>query len=56
MAEQMKDASDKALKETLDDVSQDVPRDPKLSASDLMNTVEASKVPKDGETQESILS
>ena len=46
---------DKALRDTLDDPVE-VPRDPKLTQQDLMDTAEISKVPREGETQESILS
>ena len=46
--------SDKNLKETIDD--EDPPREPKLDQQELMNTLERSKVPIEGDTQESIVS
>ena len=46
--------TEKGLKDTIEDV---VPlRDPKLEEQDLMNTIERSKVPLEGDTHESIVS
>jgi len=42
------------MKDTIEDVV--LLRDPKLEEQDLMNTIERSKVPQEGDTHESIVS
>lgn len=46
--------TEKGMKDTIEDVV--LLRDPKLEEQDLMNTIERSKVPQEGDTHESIVS